>query len=424
MMGILFWFLAVLGQVSGESFGRQIPVELGRVPEQPVSIDDYVLNAGDSLLIIVKGSFSYSYPTRITPTGQLVIMLPSSRRMTTFGQTFGEVSLVNLEAVGYMEVVDVAVKKARKQVAEAFRDFIRPVEIDFVLIGARLCKINVLGDVQWPGSYLVTPFMRVEDGVDLAGGITSMGSVSNISLVRRSGDTLRVNLRRYREDGELDANPPLSDGDIIYVPKMALFVLLRGAVFAKEAVDEPGIQLVFLTDTLRRQFNAEHWLEFEPGEGVCDFLESRAVLIPQSDLAHCYIQRGDERIFFDMQEYLATGQGENTQLEHGDIVTVPRSERFVYMTGELRRPGPVIYNEAMTLNQYLGHAGGFSSTANLGAIRVIYPDGRTRRAHPDMQLEPGAMIFVPRKPLYEVRDWVGLAASALGLVAVILTFGE
>ncbi|MCK4232025.1 SLBB domain-containing protein, partial [candidate division WOR-3 bacterium] len=114
----------------------------------------------------------------------------------------------------------------------------------------------------------------------------------------------------------------------------------------------------------------------------------------------------------------------NPSLEHGDVVTVPRSEQFVYVTGELKKPGPVIYNEAFTLNQYLGQAGGFSSTANLGAIRVIYPDGRTRRAHPDMQLEPGATIFVPRKPLYDVRDWVGLTASVLSLVAVILTFGE
>ncbi|MEA3311107.1 MAG: SLBB domain-containing protein [candidate division WOR-3 bacterium] len=424
MMGLLFWFLAGVGQMTGEAFGREMSLELGTVTEQPVSINDYVLNAGDSLLVMVKGSFSYSYPTRISPAGQLVIMLPSARKMTTFGQTFGEVSLVNLEAVGYVEIVDVPVRKARRQVAEAFEKFIRPVEIDFVLIGARLCKINVLGDVQWPGSYLVTPFMRVEDGIDLAGGIISMGSVSNIALVRRSGDSLRVNLRRYREDGELDANPPLSDGDIIHVPKMERFVLLRGAVLAKEAVDEPSIQAVLIADTLRRAFHAEHWLEFEKKERVCGFLASRAVLIPQSDLAHCYIQRGDERIFFDMQEYLASGQGENPRLEHGDVVTVPRSEQFVYVTGELKKPGPVIYNEAFTLNQYLGQAGGFSSTANLRAIRVVYPDGRTRRAHPDMQLEPGATIFVPRKPLYGVQDWVGLTASVLSLVAVILTFGE
>ena len=423
MIGLLLWSLLGLGEVPS-AVSREMPEELGIVSEVPIPIEEYVLNAGDSLLVMVKGSFSYSYPTQITPTGQLVIMLPSGRRMTTFGQKWGEVSLINLEAVGYAEVVDLPVKKARKLVAEAFADFIRPVEIDFVLIGARLCKINVLGDVQWPGSYLVTPFMRVEDGIDKAGGITSMGSISNISLIRRSGDTLRVNLRRYREDGELDANPSLSDGDIIYVPKMERFVLLRGAVFAKEAIDEPAIQVAFLTDTLSRQFNAEHWLEFEPGERVCDFLSSRAVLLPQSDLAHCYVQRGDERIFFDMQEYLATGKGENPKLEHSDVVTVPRSERFVYMTGELRKPGPVVYNEAMTLSQYLGHVGGFSSSADVRSIRVIYPDGRTRRAHPDMQLEPGATIFVPRRPLYEVGDWISLAASALSLVAVILAFGE
>jgi len=424
MIGLLLWALAGLGQTPGSTVGREMPLELGMVPEQPVSIDDYVLNAGDTVLVLVRGRFSYSYPTQITPTGQLMLMLPSSRRFTTFGQTWGEVSLVNLETVGYVELVDVPVRRARSLVASAFAEFIRPVEVDFVLLGPRLCKINVLGEVQWPGSYLVTPFMRVEDGIDQAGGITSMGSVCNITLRRRSGDSIRVNLRRYREEGELEANPFLSDGDVIYVPKMERFVLLRGAVFAKEAVDEPNIKLAFMVDTLRRQFNAEHWLEFEPGERVCDFLINRAVLLPQSDLAHCYIQREKERIFFDMQEYLASGRGQNPRLEHGDIVFVPRSEEYVYVTGELRRPGPVVYNEAFTLNQYLGHAGGLYSTANVRGIRVIYPDGRTRRAHPDMQLEPGATIYVPRRPLYELRDWIALIAAGVAVTAAIITFGE
>jgi len=424
MIGLLLWSLAGLGSVSGESFGREMPVELGMISEQHISIDDYVLNAGDTLLVLVKGRFPYSYPVQIGPTGQLVIMLPSNRKMTTFGQTFGDVSLVNLETFSYVEVVDVPVRRARALVAAALGEFIRPVEVDFVLLGPRMFKINVLGDVQWPGSYLATPFMRVEDGLDQAGGISPMGSVSNILIARRSGDSLRVNLRRYREEGELAANPFLSDGDVIYVSKMKRFVLLRGAVFAKEAADNPAMQAAFSIDTLRRQFNAEHWLEFEIGERACDFLASRAVLLPQSDLVHCYIQRGEERIFFDMQEYLASGQGKNPRLEHGDIVTVPRSERFIYVTGEVKKPGPVVYNQAFILNQYIGQALGFSYTANVRAVRIMYPDGRTRRAHPDMQLEPGATIYVPRRPVYEIRDWVGITAATISLVALIITFGE
>jgi hypothetical protein len=125
MIGLILWSLMGVGQVSGEYFGRQMPIELGMVSEQPVSIDDYVLNAGDTLLVLVKGHFSYSYPAQISPTGQLVIMLPSSRRMTTFGQTFGDVSLVNLEAVDYVNVVDVPVRRARKMFADALSKFIR-----------------------------------------------------------------------------------------------------------------------------------------------------------------------------------------------------------------------------------------------------------------------------------------------------------
>lgn len=426
MAGLLIWLVLGVGQ-GGDvgSLGREMPLEMGMIPEQPVSIDDYVLNAGDTLLILVKGSFSYSYPTQITPTGQLVLMLPSRRSFSTVGQTWGEVSLVNLEAVDYVEVIDLPVRVARTEVAEALERYIRPAQIDFVLLGPRRFKVSVLGDVQWPGSYLATPFMRVEDAVDMAGGITSLGSVTNIQLVRRSGDTSIVNLRKYREQGNVDANLPLNDGDVIFVPKMERFVLVRGAVFAKEVIDEPNLQTQLLTDTTVRQFNAEHWLEFGPGEKVCDFLASRTVLLPQSDLSNCYIIRGEQRIFFDMQSYLTTAECPNPYLRQGDIVMVPRMERFVYITGEVRRGGiAVIYNEVLTLSQYLGHAGGLMYTSDSRAIRIIYPDGRVRRAHPDMVLEPGATIHVPRKPIYGLRDWVAFATAGVVLLGYIIGFGD
>lgn len=421
-MGMIIYLL--LGATSpSASTGREVMLEYGMVPEKPVSIDDYVLNAGDTLLVIVKGSYSYSYPTQITPTGQLMIMLPSSRPTTTFGKTLGDVSLVNLEAVGYTNIVDVPVKKARETVAKAFSEFIRPVQVDFVLLGPRACKINVLGDVQWPGSYLVTPFMRVKDGLDLAGGITSAGSVSNILLARRSGDSTNVNLRRYREDGDLESNPYLRDGDVVFVPKMERFVVLRGMAFSKEAIDEPAIQTMFLTDTVSRSFDAVARLEFDRGEKACDFLYKRAVLLPQGDISKCYIERGSQRIFFDMQAFLAGERVDNPVLEHGDIVTVPRIERYIYVTGEVRRQGPVFYDQTMTVNQYIGYLGGFLTTADLRSIRVLYPDGRTRRAHPDMTLEPGSTIYVPRRAMDDMRDWISLTAAGIALLTAIIKFG-
>ncbi len=410
------------GQTTG-SLGREMPLELGKVPEKSISIDDYILNAGDTLLIIVKGSYSYSYPTQITPTGQLMLMLPTSRPTTTFGKTLGNLSLVNLDVIGYTVIVDLPVRKAREVVAKAFSEFIRPVEVDFVLLGTRACKINVLGEVQWPGSYLVTPFLRVKDATDMAGGITSTGSVSNILLARRSGDSVRVNLRRYREEGDLEANPYLRDGDVLFIPKMERFVLLNGMVFAKEAVDEPELQTLFLTDTVGRNLDAQSRLEFDKGERVCDFLKKRAVLLPQSDLEHCYIERNKERLFFNMQAYLAGEKVENPPLEHGDVVTVPRAERYVYVTGEVRRQGPVFYDQTLTINQYIGLVGGFLTTADVRSIRILYKDGRTRLAHPNMKLEPGATIYVPRRALDEFRDWISLAAAALALISTIITFG-
>ncbi len=419
MIGLILWSLLGIGQASSSASREMLP-ELGMVSEHPINIDNYVLNAGDTLLVLVKGSFSYSYPTQITPTSQLILMLPSGRSVTTFGQKWGDVSLVNLEAVGYVNIVDVPVRKARKIVADAFSKFIRPVQVDFILLGPRTCKINVFGDVQWPGSHLVTPFMRVKDAIDKAGGITSMGSASKIDLIRRSGDTIKVNLRHFKELGDIDANPLLNDGDIIFIPKMNNYVLLKGAVFAREAIDESAL----LPDTMASEIFAEHWLEFDKGEKVCDFLSSRAVFSPQSDMANCYIQRGDERLFFNMQEFLASKTGNNPRLKHGDIITVPRLEKYVYVTGEVGRTGWYLYDENKTINTYINQARGFRYTANVRGIRVIYPDGRTKRAYPDMPLEPGVTIHVPRRALYNTSEWIRLAAAGISLVGAIIAFGK
>jgi len=94
-------------------------------------------------------------------------------------------------------------------------------------------KILVLGEVQNPGIYVNEGGGRVLEMVARAGGANKDAQMKNVALIRPGTETSPprntiVNLDRFIKHGDLEQNPTIQRGDIIYVPKttiakMALF---------------------------------------------------------------------------------------------------------------------------------------------------------------------------------------------------------
>lgn len=80
-------------------------------------------------------------------------------------------------------------------------------------------SVFVLGEVNRPGVFSLTPQMSFMDALSQAGGITTDGDFSEIHLIRPSAD---ANMKIDMEDilgTQKSLNVAINEGDIIYVPR-------------------------------------------------------------------------------------------------------------------------------------------------------------------------------------------------------------
>jgi polysaccharide export outer membrane protein len=101
-------------------------------------------------------------------------------------------------------------------------EFIREPHVSVSLLEANSAKIAVLGDVTHPGIVIMSRPMTVLEAISTAGGVTDLGSRSDITLLRQSGDgsmrTFKVNLKRVMEaKAGPEGNPMMEAGDTLIV---------------------------------------------------------------------------------------------------------------------------------------------------------------------------------------------------------------
>jgi polysaccharide biosynthesis/export protein len=105
-------------------------------------------------------------------------------------------------------------------------------------------------------------------------------------------------------------------------------------------------------------------------------------------------------IVVNLERLLETGEG-NLPLEKGDVLYVPQGA-LVYISGQVTKPGPVLYYDGLTVSQALISAGGPTPTAKLREAYVLRNGKRMplnirrimRGADTDLPLQPGDQVFV------------------------------
>ena len=90
-------------------------------------------------------------------------------------------------------------------------------------------QIHVLGHVFQPGTYRLPPSTRLDEAINMAGGLKKQGSERRVEL-RRGGSVQRFDLLRYREAGDLNQNPFLLDNDVVFIPFSEKNIAIQGPV--------------------------------------------------------------------------------------------------------------------------------------------------------------------------------------------------
>ena len=140
--------------------------------------------------------------------------------------------------IGDVDVAGLTITRATEKLTLQLGEFIRDPKVSVSLIEANSAKIGVLGDVTRPGILLMARPMSVLDAIAASGGVTDLGSRSNVTILRQDGNgamrTMNVNVKRIME---AKANPEenliLQAGDTIIVhgnlkKKLATITSLTG----------------------------------------------------------------------------------------------------------------------------------------------------------------------------------------------------
>lgn len=134
-------------------------------------------------------------------------------------------------------------------------------------------------------------------------------------------------------------------------------------------------------------------------------LISRAGGLVEEAGTEAIIRRGDsghgnqESITVNLSDLMENGQlSQNLSIMNGDNIFIPKKKVF-YVTGEVKSPDAYTYMKGLTVIQALTKAGGFSSKAAPGRIRIIRSvDGKEQlleKVNMDERVQPNDVIVVP-----------------------------
>jgi polysaccharide export outer membrane protein len=337
--------------------------------EGPVDPKQYIVGPSDMFALTFWGAPPLEYTLPVTPEGTLLI-----------------------PTVGEVRVADMTLAAARSRVVEAVEKKYRPGSLTMTLIRPRSFIVTLRGVVSKPGQYIASAVDRVEKIVSQGASVntpattftipalTSAGlpvmqddfrvpkintrseideqvSTRNIKLVRRNGDTLRVDIPKYYATLDNRYNPFLVDGDLIIVPSKALsmnFVSLHGAV------------------------NMAGRYEFVDGDSLLGLIRIAQGLHGNADRRTATIYRAEsagehtQELAVDLEAVLAD-KSRDVPLQQGDRVLIPfrvekRRDYYVSIGGEVVSPGIYpITRESTKLSDLIRSAGGITDRALLNS---------------------------------------------------------
>jgi polysaccharide biosynthesis/export protein len=183
----------------------------------------YVLHAGDQLAVTVFGEPTLTQSTTLLPDGTITYPL-----------------------VGQLNIGGQTVKAATLKLTSALQRYIKDPIVSISVTQLGSYNVLVLGNVKTPGKYALPSSARLADAIAAAGGLEAVnGEYPNARISIDNGPPVTASLQSLMREGDVNANIPLGDETVVYVPgPTPLQVQVIGSV------DKPGTVEVHVGDRL------------------------------------------------------------------------------------------------------------------------------------------------------------------------------
>ena len=182
--------------------------------ENMATPQNYRLGPGDEVIVDIWGANETSLREEITPEGN--IMVSQIGPVYLSGLTIGEADRKIREVL------------SRKYAGVSGDNPSSQVRVTLGQI--RTIQVNVMGEVAVPGTYRLSSFATVFHALYRAGGVSAIGSLRDIRVVRGGREAARVDVYSYLMKGAAGDDVRLEDGDVVLVPPYGELVQVQGRV--------------------------------------------------------------------------------------------------------------------------------------------------------------------------------------------------
>ncbi len=350
-------------------FGRDIfnNKDLTFEPEMNIATpQNYHLGPGDAVYVDIFGASQKTIDCTVSPEGTITI------------EGFGPVSVGGL-----------TVEQANARLRSTLGSRYSSSQVQLTVGQTRSIIVNVMGEVNDPGTYTLPAFATVFHALYLAGGPNDIGTLRNIKVYRNNQLVSVVDIYDYILNGKLTGNIRLADNDVITIGTYDCLVNITGKVKRPMYYE------------MKRNESVGTLLNY--AGGFTGDAYTKSVRIVRKTGREYSVYNVDE---FDMSDF---------HLADEDSVSVdsiiPRFSNMVEVKGAVFRPGMYqVGDQINSVRTLIEHADGlkeeaFTARAVMHRMKkdrtlevvAVDVDGIMEGTSPDIPIQNNDVLFIPTK---------------------------
>lgn len=206
----LYYFIDQMENSERQVFGRNIfnNESLTFQPSGNIATpQNYHLGAGDEVIVDIWGASQLTIRETISPDGVIVV-----------------------EGVGPIPLGGLSVQQAKNMLKSKLGQYYSDCNFNLSVGETRTIQVQVLGEVNTPGTYTINGLSTTFNALYAAGGISTIGTLRNIKVYRNGRQIAVVDVYDYLINGNSKGDIHLQDNDVIIVGAYDCLVQIQGKV--------------------------------------------------------------------------------------------------------------------------------------------------------------------------------------------------
>ena len=294
--------------------------------------ENYILGEGDELRVSIWGYSELDALYKINERGS-----------------------ISPKLVGRIYLKGMSLVKAKSFMKRRFATVydLKNSQIDIDLVHSKTIQVNVIGEVNNPGTYTVASVNSAFNILSLAGGLSPKASVRAIHVIRE-GELLEVlDIYDYLMDPSSFESTYLKNGDFIVVRPLGIRVGITGAVLRPE------------------------YYELKEGEHFEDLIKLAGGFLSDAFLEAIHIESidGNKRLLKDYNFIELRKNKLKIDLKNGDEVNISNIESKIYglveLQGAVNIPGNYALVEGLRLRGLIEKGKGLTFEAYMDRAFII-----------------------------------------------------